>query len=65
MSRRKSQEQLDHEAEEADRLASERARAQAECTHYNCRPTEWHWNGTPREMLCEECGATNYLEDEH
>lgn len=63
MSRRKTQAELDAEAEAADAKASRIAHEQAECDHYRCEPTEWHWSGWPRVMRCSECGAENYLED--
>lgn len=64
MSRRKTQDQLDQEAEQADRDMADRYRLQRECSHWHARPTEWYWSGRVREMTCQECGATRFLEDE-
>jgi hypothetical protein len=63
MSRRKTQAEQDAEFE-AECAAEDAIRAKRrECDHYNCKPTEWHWNGQPRVMWCEDCGDTNYIEE--
>lgn len=36
--------------------------ARRNCEHEKCYPTEWHWNGRPRVMFCDECQQANYLE---
>lgn len=36
-------------------------RIQDSCSHYQCEVTEWTWEGKPREVVCRDCGATNYL----
>lgn len=63
MSRKKTQAELEEEALRADREASDLARKQDECGHWNCSVTEWWWSGRVRELTCNECGKTKFLED--
>lgn len=63
MSRRKTAEQLDAEAQAADEAAAERYREQQACSHYRCSVAEWWFSGTPRLMCCDECGAENFIEE--
>lgn len=39
----------------------ETQRIQDSCRHYQCDVTEWTWEGKPREVVCRDCGAMNYL----
>lgn len=36
---------------------------QDRCSHYQCVVTRFSWTGKPVEVLCEECEAVNYIED--
>lgn len=42
----------------------ETQRIQDSCSHYQCDVTEWTWEGKPREVVCRDCGATNFIEDD-
>lgn len=60
MSRRKTQAELDAEAEAADAEASRIAHEQAECSHWDSAPFEWWFStGAIRTIRCNECGAEN------
>lgn len=61
-SRRLRDERVFAALEEEDRKERAQRAQQESCAHYNCEPTEWHWDGTPREMHCRDCGLTNYIE---
>lgn len=52
--------------EEADFYArrEEELQKQDSCSHYQCDVTEWTWEGKPREVVCRDCGATNFIEDD-
>lgn len=63
MSRRKTQAEIDAEIEAEEARNAERYRLQAECPHWNCKPSAWNWCGIPREMTCDDCGATNDIGD--
>lgn len=52
------------EAEEEDERRRKEAHAQSVCGHYQCDVTEWTWEGKPRQVVCRDCGATNYIEDD-
>lgn len=50
-------------AEAEDQKVRDHLAKQRSCSHYECEPIEWHWNGKPRVMYCRECELQNYLED--
>lgn len=60
MSRRKTQAELDAEAQAEDEANAKRWQEQRDCTHYNCFPTEWHWSGQIRVMRCNDCQLEDY-----
>jgi hypothetical protein len=64
MSRKKSQEEMDIEAEKEDLRISEMAKAQRECAHWNCAVTEWWFSGKPRQVQCLECGKENFIDED-
>jgi len=47
--------------EEWERQYEERMREQAVCSHDNCSPCRWNWDGTVQEMQCNDCGMTNFI----
>lgn len=63
MSRRKTQADLEREAEEADLREALTHKRQRECGHYYGQPTEWHWSGQIRTMRCFDCGLEEYREE--
>lgn len=65
MSRRKTQAELDAEAELESALAHKRHQQQQDCSHWGCAPSEWWFStGQVRTMRCNECGAENdFAED--
>lgn len=63
MSRRKSQEQLDDEAQAADDALAAQWQAQQDCSHWQAKPSEYWWSGQVRTMHCPECDATRDFDE--
>lgn len=59
MSRKKTPEELDMEAERAQEDAYRRAN----CPHFNCHPIEWYWSGAIQTMVCDDCGEREWRPD--
>ena len=58
---RAEQDRLDQEEEARLELHDKRAN----CSHWDSRPTEWHWEtGLVRELFCRDCGETKYFEEQ-
>lgn len=64
MRRKKTREEEFAEAEAADAEQAAKYAAQRACSHFDCQPTAWHFSGKVREMTCNECGATNWIEED-
>lgn len=60
---RLQRERIEAELEAEDQKERDFLGRQERCSHYDCEPIEWHWNGKPRVMYCRECELQNYLED--
>lgn len=54
----------EQEAKRQEDKERQRIYRQSICVHYSCQPTEWHWSGKPRVMVCDDCGATNSIYDD-
>ena len=63
MSRRKTPEELDAEAEAEDQANADRWTLQRECGHYDCQPTEWYWSGQIRNMHCNDCELDEFRDE--
>lgn len=53
----------DEQAQALDEANARVRQQQAECGHYTCHPTEWHWSGQIRVMVCDDCGLEDYREE--
>lgn len=58
--KRQRQEAEDHKAF-LDR--QEQLMKQDSCGHYHCVVTRFNWQGQPVAVMCEDCEAVNYLEE--
>lgn len=47
----------EQEAEEAARQEK-----QAECHHFDCTVVRWDFEGRPKLVRCDDCGAENHVE---
>lgn len=61
--KKKTQEELEREAEAADARTSEIAKQRSECPHWDCSVTEWWFSGKPRNVECNDCGELNWIEE--
>lgn len=66
MSRRKTFEQLEREAQEADDARSALWKKQQACNHYDAQATRFHWTtGRVAELHCPDCDATQSFDEEY
>lgn len=58
--KRREQEAKEHQ-QYLDR--QEQMQRQDSCHHYHCTVARYNWQGKPVEVFCEDCEATNYIEE--
>lgn len=62
---RNEEKRREYEAKEIQRgiERQEHLDKQENCAHYRCTVIRFSWKGKPVEVFCEDCEATNYIEE--
>lgn len=60
--KRREREAKEHQAylEQQERYAK-----QDSCSHYSCTIVRFNWSGKPLEVICDECEAVNFIEENY